>query len=122
MKAVVIGAGGLGSYVGALLARAGHHVTLVARGDHLSAIQRDGLHVESLDGDFDVRPEGAASALELPSADLTLVTVKAYSLDDVADQVAHLARTGSVIVPLLPLRPLRPLQLALRFACDPSAP
>jgi 2-dehydropantoate 2-reductase len=101
MKAVVIGAGGLGSYVGALLARAGHYVTLVARGDHLSAIRRDGLHVESLDGDFDVRPEGAASALELQIADLTLVTVKAYSLDDVADQVAHLAGTGSVIVPLL---------------------
>ena len=97
----MIGAGGLGSYVGGLLTRAGHHVTLVARGDHLSAIRRDGLHVESFDGDFDVRPEAAASALELPSADLTILTVKAYSLDDVGDQVAHLARTGSLVVSLL---------------------
>ena len=100
-KVVVLGAGGLGSYVGALLARAEHHVTLVARGDHLEAIRRDGLHVESLDGNFDVRPVGVASAFELSSADLTLLTVKAYSLDDVADQVVHLARAGSIIVPLL---------------------
>ena len=84
-KVVVIGAGGLGSYVGALLARAGHHVILVARGDHLAAIRRDGLHVESSEGNFDARPVGVTSALELSSADLTLLTVKAYSLDDVAD-------------------------------------
>ena len=96
-----MGAGGLGSYVGALLARAGHQVTLVARGEHLEAIRRDGLHVHTVAGDFHVRPDCAASALELTGVDLTFVTVKAYSLDDVADQVAHLARTGSIVVPLL---------------------
>ena len=101
MRIVVVGAGGLGSYVGALLARAGHRVTLVARGEHLAAIRRDGLHVHTLAGDFRADPECTASALELPGADLTFVTVKAYSLDDVADQVAHLARTGSIVVPLL---------------------
>ncbi|HBD98457.1 MAG TPA: 2-dehydropantoate 2-reductase, partial [Gemmatimonadetes bacterium] len=40
MRIVVVGAGGLGSYVGALLARAGHQVTLVTRGKHLEAIRR----------------------------------------------------------------------------------
>ena len=101
MRIVVVGAGGLGSYVGALLARADHQVTLVARGEHLAAIRRSGLHVHTVAGDFDVQPECAASALELPGADLTFVTVKAFSLDDVADQVAHLARAGSIVVPLL---------------------
>ena len=101
MRIVVVGAGGLGSYVGALLARADHQVTLVARGEHLAAIRRSGLHVHTVAGDFDVHPECAASALELPGADLTFVTVKAFSLDDVADQVAHLARAGSIVVPLL---------------------
>lgn len=101
MRIVVVGAGGLGSYLGALLARASHQVTLVARGEHLEAIRRDGLHVHTLAGDFHVRPDCAASALELTGADLTFVTVKAYSLDGVADQVAHLARAGSIVVPLL---------------------
>ena len=101
MRIVVVGAGGLGSYVGALLARAGHQVTLVTRGKHLEAIRRDGLHVHTVAGDFDVHPKCAASALDLRGADLTFVTVKAYSLGDVADQVAHLARAGSIVVPLL---------------------
>ena len=101
MRAVVVGAGGLGSYVGAVLCRAGHDVALVARGAHLDAIRRDGLHVETVAGDFRVRPAATESALELDGADLTLVTVKSYSLDDVAEQVAHLARSGSVVVSLL---------------------
>ncbi|HIE60656.1 MAG TPA: ketopantoate reductase family protein, partial [Microbacterium sp.] len=46
-------------------------------------------------------PKCAAAALDLRGADLTFVTVKAYSLGDVADQVAHLARAGSIVVPLL---------------------
>ena len=101
MRAVVVGAGGLGSYVGAQLAKAGHDVTLVARGAHLDAIRADGLHVETVEGDFHVRPTGVASALDVDRADLTLLGVKAFSLDEVADQVAHLAGGGSVVVPLL---------------------
>ncbi|HCW77823.1 MAG TPA: 2-dehydropantoate 2-reductase, partial [Gemmatimonadetes bacterium] len=34
MKVVVVGAGGLGSYIGAVLSQAGHDVTLVVRGAH----------------------------------------------------------------------------------------
>lgn len=97
----MVGSGGLGSYVGAVLSRADHDVTLVARGDHLAAIRREGLQVQTVTGDFRVRPSAAESALELAGAELTFVTVKSYSLDDVAEQVAHLGRAGSVIVSLL---------------------
>ena len=45
MRFAIIGAGGIGAYYGALLHRAGHQVTLVARGAHLEALQRDGLTV-----------------------------------------------------------------------------
>ena len=48
MKVLVMGSGGVGGYYGAVLLRAGHDVTLVARGDHLDAIRRDGLRVESV--------------------------------------------------------------------------
>jgi 2-dehydropantoate 2-reductase len=57
VKVVVVGAGGLGSYIGALLSRAGHDVVLVARGEHAEAIRRDGLRVDSFEGDFVARPE-----------------------------------------------------------------
>lgn len=101
MRVAVVGAGGLGSYVGAVLWRAGHEVALVARGDHAAAIRTDGLRVSTVDGDFVAQPDCVLSALELDGADLTLVTVKAYSLDEVGPQVVHLGRAGSVVVPLL---------------------
>jgi 2-dehydropantoate 2-reductase len=47
MRIVVAGAGGVGGYFGARLARAGETVTFVARGRHLAAIARDGLRVRS---------------------------------------------------------------------------
>ena len=45
MRFSVIGAGGIGCYYAARLIEAGHEVTLVARGEHLQAMQRDGLSV-----------------------------------------------------------------------------
>ena len=49
MRVLVVGAGGVGGYFGARLARAGVAVTFLARGPHLDAIQRDGLRVRSAD-------------------------------------------------------------------------
>jgi 2-dehydropantoate 2-reductase len=101
MKVVIVGAGGLGSYIGAVQARAGHDVTLVARGAHAKAIEADGLRVLSHAGDFTVHPKCVASALDIESADLVFAVVKTFSLDEVAPQLAHLARAGAPIVSLL---------------------
>jgi 2-dehydropantoate 2-reductase len=101
MRIVVVGAGGLGSYIGAVLDRAGHDVTLVARGAHRDAIEADGLRVRSYEGDFTARPRCVGSALEPAGADLTFVVTKTFSLDEVAPQLAHLAAAGSGIVSLL---------------------
>lgn len=101
MKVVVLGAGGLGSYVGAVLGQAGHEVTLVARGAHRAAIEADGLRVRSHEGDFVTRPACVTSALELNGADLAFLATKTFSLDEVAPQLVHLAEGGSCIVSLL---------------------
>jgi 2-dehydropantoate 2-reductase len=53
MEFVVLGGGGIGSVVAAFLARAGHDVRLVTRGEHLQAIRADGLRVGGL-ADFSV--------------------------------------------------------------------
>ena len=47
MRFVVFGAGAVGGVVGAQLYRAGHDVTLVARGQHLDSIQKSGLTLET---------------------------------------------------------------------------
>ena len=54
MKIAIMGAGGIGAYLGALLARAGEDVTLICRGAHLAAIQREGLKVITREGSFQV--------------------------------------------------------------------
>ena len=56
MRFVVAGAGAVGGYLGARLTRAGHDVTLIARGPHLAAIQERGVRVKSPEGDFDAHP------------------------------------------------------------------
>ncbi len=56
MRFGIMGTGGVGGYYGGMLARAGAEVCLIARGDHLTAMRREGLRVESVEsGDFTVR-------------------------------------------------------------------
>ena len=101
MRFIVIGAGGVGAYFGGELARAGHDVTMFARGAHLDALRRKGLTVRSPDGEF-VVPVGATDAVaDLPPADVALVAVKSYSLADVAPVVRAVAERGADVVPLL---------------------
>ena len=78
MKVAVMGAGSIGGYFGGMLARAGHDVTLIARGDHLDAIRRNGLIMQTQAGEFTV----PCSATDRPSGvgpvDLALLTTKTY--------------------------------------------
>ena len=45
LKVAVMGAGAVGCYFGGMLARAGHQVVLIARPQHVAAIERDGLRM-----------------------------------------------------------------------------
>jgi 2-dehydropantoate 2-reductase len=101
MRFIVIGAGGIGAYFGGELARAGHDVTLFARGSHLDALRRKGLTVRTADDEFVVPVGATGTAADLPPADVALVTVKSYSLRDVAPVVRAVAQRGADIVPLL---------------------
>ncbi len=73
-RIAVIGAGAVGSALGALLHRAGQNVVLIARPAHLAAIRRDGLQVDGDMGNFNA-PVEATHALDF-RPDLTLLTVK----------------------------------------------
>ena len=74
----VVGAGAVGGYYGALLARAGHDVSVLARGAHLRAIVERGLMVWSPLGDFVAHPHAAPSTDGMGVADLVLFAVKTY--------------------------------------------
>lgn len=79
MRIAVLGAGAVGGYYGALLARAGADVTFIARGSHLDAIKAGGLRViSSAVGDFTVRTGAESSADRIGPVDLAVVAVKTY--------------------------------------------
>jgi len=77
-RIAVIGAGAVGSALGALLHRAGQNVVLVARAPHVAAIRQDGLQVNGDVGDF-IAPVEATETLNF-RPDLALLTVKAQDV------------------------------------------
>jgi 2-dehydropantoate 2-reductase len=100
MIVAVVGPGGVGGLLGALLTRAGHEVRYVARPDTAAALNANGIDVTSAEfGRFHV-PARAAPELTGP-VDLCLVTVKSGSLDAALDSVPAGAVADGLVVPLL---------------------
>ena len=101
MRIAILGAGGVGGYFGALLARAGHDVVLYARGENLAAIRANGITIRDSTGSFTVPIGATDTAAELAGAEFVIVAVKSYSLAEVAPVAKELAMNGATIVPLL---------------------
>jgi 2-dehydropantoate 2-reductase len=87
MRFLIAGAGAIGAYIGARMARAGFDVTLFARGPHLHAMQEHGVRVKSTEGDFVARPTIASSLEEVGPVDVVFLGVKAHGLPQLAPQL-----------------------------------
>jgi len=98
VKFVVVGAGAIGAYVGAALARGGADVTLVARGTHLQALQERGVRVLSDRGDFEAYPEATDDWDVVEDADVVFLGLKAYSLPEVAPHLGSLLRPNAAVI------------------------
>jgi 2-dehydropantoate 2-reductase len=98
MKVAVMGAGGIGSYLGAMLARAGADVTLVCRGRHLAAIQERGLALSTPQDSFSVR----IAATDRPEAEHEVViqAVKLYDLAASTRQMLPMIGPRTLVVPI----------------------
>jgi 2-dehydropantoate 2-reductase len=101
VKIGIVGGGAIGSYYAGLLARAGTAVRLIARGDHLAAIRERGLEVRTPDEQFNVRFDATDDVMAVADCDFVIVTVKGYSLADVAPGLVAAAKRGASIAPLL---------------------
>jgi 2-dehydropantoate 2-reductase len=102
MQIAVFGAGGVGGYFGGRLAQAGHAVTFIARGEHLEAIRENGLRVESVHGDFVIRPATATDdSAAVGPMEYVLLAVKNYHLRVALPAIAPLVGAETTVVPLL---------------------
>lgn len=98
MKYLIAGAGAIGAYIGARMARAGFDVTLFARGPHLRAMQERGVRVMSPEGDFQVQPRIVGSLEEAGPADVVFLAVKAHSLPQLAPQLKSVLGPATTVV------------------------
>lgn len=101
MKIAIVGTGGVGGYYGGLLAKQGHAVTFLARGEHLKAIRQNGLQVHSVHGDFLVQPAHATDdAAQVGMVDLVIVCTKTYATEQAAQQIQPLIGEATTVMSL----------------------
>jgi 2-dehydropantoate 2-reductase len=98
VKFLIAGAGAIGGYIGARLARAGEDVTLFARGPHLRAMQERGVRVLSPEGDFEVRPRIIGNLGEAGPVDVMFLGVKAHGLTQLAPHIQPLLHENTTVV------------------------
>jgi len=93
-----MGAGAVGCYYGGLLARAGHAVTLIGRPQHVEAIRRDGLLLETRSFTEHVAVAASADAATVQGAQLVLFCVKSTDTESAADAIGpHLLPDALVL-------------------------
>lgn len=99
-KVLMIGAGAVGGYFGALLCKSGVDITFLVRPKTYQAITERGLQIKSIHGDFTVHPPLIQRASEINAVDLILLGVKAYDLSTVLEEVAPLVERGATLLTL----------------------
>src|SRR5437773_12498224 len=95
MHIVILGAGALGTVLGAHLARAGEDVTLIARGQRAAYLQGHGATITGL-VDFTVPVRVDTDPQQVHNVDVLIVTVKTYDMEAALASVKHLD-VGSVL-------------------------
>jgi len=102
MRIAIFGAGGAGGYLGARLAEAGEPVLLIARGEHLAAIRRDGLRLESIAGNAVIdRVEATDDPAEVGPVDAVIVATKTWDLPAAAASMGPLVGPDTAVIPVL---------------------
>ncbi|HVA34091.1 MAG TPA: 2-dehydropantoate 2-reductase [Candidatus Baltobacteraceae bacterium] len=98
MRVGVVGAGAIGGFIAAALARAGVAVAIVARGPHLAAVRAGGLCVDSDLGSFCANVEAAGDLRELGAFDVLLLTFKSHDWPALLPQLAPFAGSSTTVV------------------------
>src|SRR5271156_758537 len=98
MNVAVMGAGAVGCYYGGMLARAGHDVTLIGRPQHVEAIERHGLRLETQTFDERIRVSASTEESAVQGAQLVLFCVKSTDTESAAVAIKpHLAPDALVL-------------------------
>ena len=105
MKVLIFGAGGVGSVVGGFLARTGHDVSLLGRASHLDAVEKQGLVITGIWGDYRIKALEIYRGIEElrkknPSFDLIILTVKSYDTETAIKELLPFMSDGTMLLSL----------------------
>jgi len=101
MRIAVFGTGGIGGYFGGRLAQAGEDVVFIARGKHLQAMRENGLRVDSIKGDFIIKPVQATDdPKQVGIVDVILVGVKAWQVPEAALGMRPMVGPHTIALPV----------------------
>ncbi|HVG52153.1 MAG TPA: 2-dehydropantoate 2-reductase, partial [Xanthobacteraceae bacterium] len=98
MKICIFGAGAIGGNLAARLGASGADVSVIARGEHLAAMQANGITLEMPKETITAKVKASADARDLGPQDVVLVTVKAPALPEVAANIAPLLKSDTAVV------------------------
>ncbi|MEZ0307572.1 MAG: ketopantoate reductase family protein, partial [Ramlibacter sp.] len=98
LKVAVMGAGAVGCYFGGMLARAGHDVTLIARPQHVEAIARDGLRMETRTFDERVKLSASSDPAAVKGADVILFCVKSTDTESAGELIKPHLRPDTLVL------------------------
>jgi len=101
-KILIVGAGAIGGFLGARLSTAGHDITVLARGAHLQAIQKDGLRLEDPNAHLDVIAQVRAigDLQDAGEPEVVMVTLKAYQVAPIAGPLAQVSAKARIYMPI----------------------
>lgn len=100
MKIAIMGAGGVGGYLGGKLAAAGRDVTFIARGAHLEAIRSNGLRICGAENLHISEAHATDTPADTGIADVILFCVKLYDTDTAAKAIAPIVGPGTMVLTL----------------------
>ncbi len=100
MNVMMIGAGAVGGFFGARLVKAGVPCAFLLRPRTLAAVKQKGLSVHSVDESFTVYPVASDDPRDLPAAELIILSVKRYDLDEVLNQLQPVLSPKTTVLTL----------------------
>jgi 2-dehydropantoate 2-reductase len=98
MRICIYGAGAIGAWVGIQLSLAGEDVTMIARGPHLAAMQKNGARLLINGEERVAHPRCIEDPSEAGPQDIVIITLKAHSFPHIVDQIQPLLDDNTAVV------------------------
>jgi 2-dehydropantoate 2-reductase len=101
MKILIVGAGAIGGYFGGRLMEKGEEVTFLVREKRKKQLEKSGLVVRSVNGDFEGTPALITAEQNDHEFDVIILTTKSYQLKGAMEDIRPYVKEGTMILPLL---------------------